>query len=229
MPLAKRNKDQVWIAPSLLAADFAHLAEQIAMVENAGADLLHLDVMDGHFVPNLTIGPALVKSIRAVSKLPFDAHLMITDPLKYAPAFAQAGADNITFHAELSEDLPKMAKEIASLGVSVGVSINPETPAETIFSVLDHVDLVLVMSVHPGFGGQKFMPEVLHKVKVLAQRMRPNQWLQIDGGIDRVTITKASQAGVNCFVAGVSVFRADDPSVAIAEMRKNAAETDCQD
>jgi ribulose-phosphate 3-epimerase len=217
--LSKRTDNSIWIAPSLLSADFAHLADQIKLVERAGADLLHLDVMDGHFVPNLTIGPPVVKSIRAVTKLPFDVHLMITDPLEYAPRFAQAGADSITFHVEAMPDAKAAARQIASLGVSVGVSINPETPAESIFDVLEDVDLVLVMSVHPGFGGQEFMPEVLEKVKALRQRMRPDQWLQIDGGIDPRTIGQASAAGANCFVAGVAIFRADDSPAEIRKLR----------
>ncbi len=223
MALKKRTAEDIWIAPSLLAADFARLAEEIRAVERSGADLLHLDVMDGHFVPNLTFGPGLVKNIRAVSKLPFDVHLMITDPLKYAPKFAQAGADNITFHAECcSCDLRGAAKQIRELGVSVGVVISPETPAEVIFDVLEEVDLVLVMSVHPGFGGQKFMPNVLEKVKALRERMRADQWLEIDGGVDANTIGQAAEAGVNCFVAGVAVFRADDPAKAIRDMKEIA-------
>lgn len=221
MALPKRNND-MWIAPSLLSADFSRLAEQINMVAQAGADLIHLDVMDGHFVPNLTIGPPVVKSIRAVTDLPFDAHLMITDPLKYAPRFAEAGADNITFHAEACPDQRSVARQLASLGVSVGVSINPETPAETIFDVLDCVDLVLIMSVHPGFGGQAFMPEVLEKVKTLHQRMRPDQWLEIDGGINAQTIARAASAGVNCFVAGAAIFGADDPPQALRDIRNQA-------
>ena len=221
MALPKRNND-IWIAPSILSADFARLAEQIDMVARVGADLIHLDVMDGHFVPNLTIGPPVVKSIRAVTNLPFDAHLMITDPLQYAPRFAEVGVDNITFHAEVCPDKRAVARELASLGVSVGVSINPETPAENIFDVLDCVDLVLIMSVHPGFGGQAFMPEVLEKVKVLRQRMRPDQWLEIDGGINLQTICQAASAGVNCFVAGAAVFGADDPRQTLGEMKKQA-------
>ena len=220
--LNKRTDNDIWIAPSLLSADFARLADQIQLIEQAGADMLHLDIMDGHFVPNLTIGPPLIKSIRAASKLPFDAHLMITDPLKYAPRFAEAGVDNITFHAEAMPDGKAAARQIASLGVSVGVSINPETPAETIFDILNEVDLVLVMSVHPGFSGQKFMPEVLEKVEALRQRMRPDQWLQIDGGIDSTTVGRASGAGANCFVAGSAVFGSNDPAKAVQDLESAA-------
>jgi ribulose-phosphate 3-epimerase len=220
--LNKRKDKDIWIAPSLLSADFAHLADQIQLIEHAGAGMLHLDVMDGHFAPNLTIGPPLVKSIRSVAKMPFDAHLMVTDPLKFAPPFAKAGADLITFHAEATPDGKAAARQIISLGVSVGVSISPDTPAETIFDVLDEVHLVLVMSVHPGFGGQKFMPEVLEKVKALRQRMRPEQWLQIDGGIDSTTVGPAAAAGANCFVAGSAVFGTDDPAKGIEDIRAAA-------
>ena len=221
MALPKRAND-IWIAPSVLSADFGHLAQQLEMVSRAGADLIHLDVMDGHFVPNLTIGPAVVKSIRGVTDLPFDAHLMITDPLKYAPRFAEVGADNITFHAEVVSDSVSVAREIAGLGVSVGISINPETPVETIFDALEHIDLVLIMSVHPGFGGQAFMPEALEKIKILRRRMGPDQWLEIDGGINLQTIGQASSAGVNCFVAGAAIFGADDPARALQNMRATA-------
>ena len=220
--LAKRKGNDICIAPSLLSADFARLADQIQLIAQAGAGLLHLDVMDGHFAPNLTIGPPLVKSIRSVTKMPFDAHLMITDPLKFAPHFAKVGVDSITFHAEAMSDSKAAAREIASLGISVGVSINPDTPAETIFDLLDDVDLVLVMSVFPGFGGQKFMPEVLAKVTALRQRMRPQQWLQIDGGIDSTTVVQAAAAGANCFVAGSAVFGADDPAKAIKDIASAA-------
>ena len=221
--LDKRKDNGICIAPSLLSADFNHLADQIQLIDQAGAGMLHLDIMDGHFVPNLTFGPSVVKCIRPVTKMSFDAHLMVTDPLKYAPPFAKAGADCITFHAETVPDGKAAARQIASLGVSVGVSINPDTPAETIFDVLEYVDLVLVMSVHPGFSGQKFMPEVLEKVKALHQRMRPQQWLQIDGGIDSTTVGRAAAAGANCFVAGSAVFGDDDPAKAIRNIAATAS------
>ena len=220
--LDKRKDKEILIAPSLLSADFARLADQIQLVEQAGAGLLHLDVMDGHFAPNLTIGPPLIKSIRSVTRMPFDAHLMITDPLKFAPRFAECGADSITFHAEAMPDGKAAARAIAAAGVSVGVSINPDTPAETIFDLLDDVDLVLVMSVHPGFSGQKFIPEVLKKVEALHQRMRPDQWLQIDGGISTATVGAAAAAGANCFVAGSAVFGADDPAKAVQDIASAA-------
>jgi len=205
--LNKRKDNDIWIAPSLLSADFAHLADQIQLIEQAGADLLHLDVMDGHFAPNLTFGPPLVKSIRSVTKMPFDAHLMVSDPLKFAPPFAEAGSDLTTFHAEAIPD--GKAKAVAR---------------QTIFDVLDEVHLVLVMSVHPGFSGQKFMPEVLEKVEALRQRMRPEQWLQIDGGIDSTTVGPAAAAGANCFVAGSAVFGTDDPAKAIQNIKSAAEE-----
>ena len=222
--LKKRKENEVCIAPSLLSADFARLAEQIELVEQAGARMLHLDIMDGHFVPNLTFGPSVVKCIRPVTKISFDAHLMIADPLKFAPPFAKAGADCITFHAETVTDSKAAAKEISSLGVSVGVTINPDTPAETIFDLLDDVDMVLVMSVYPGFSGQKFIPEALDKVKALRQRMRPDQWLQIDGGIDAQTVVPAAAAGANCFVAGSAVFGAPDPAKAVQDIMAVAKE-----
>ena len=222
--LNKRQEKEICIAPSLLSADFAQLTEQIQLVQRAGARMLHLDIMDGHFAPNLTFGPSVVKCIRSVAKMPFDVHLMITDPLKYAEPFAKAGADCITFHAETVTDGKAAAKEIASLGVSVGVTINPDTPAETIFDLLDDVDMVLVMSVYPGFSGQKFIPEALDKVKALHQRMRPDQWLQIDGGIDVSTVVPAAAAGANCFVAGSAVFGAADPAKAIRDIKSVAEE-----
>lgn len=210
---------RVRIAPSLLAADFARLHEQVALVEQAGAEVLHLDVMDGHFVPNISFGVPVIKSLRSRSKLFFDAHLMITEPQRYAEAFAKAGCELITFHIEVTSDPAEVVRHIRGLGRYVGVSLNPTTPPEAIDAIVEQVDLVLVMSVWPGFGGQKFMAEVLPKVASLRKRLRPDQRLEIDGGIDAMTIAHASQAGADTFVAGTAVFGIPDPRAALLELR----------
>lgn len=214
------------IAPSLLSADFGHVARQIAAVEAAGADLLHLDVMDGHFVPNLSLGVPVVASVRKHTALPLDVHLMITDPAKYAPAFAAAGASLITFHIEVADEPKALIRQIRNLGVKVGVSLNPGTPAEALLDIIDQVDLVLVMTVWPGFGGQQFMGECVEKIGVLAQRMRSNQWLEVDGGIDPQTAPRVVAAGADTLVAGSAVFSQPDPGLAVRTLRA-AAEQAC--
>jgi ribulose-phosphate 3-epimerase len=186
---------------------------------------LHLDVMDGHFVPNISFGVPVIESLRPHTKLFFDAHLMITDPLKYAEAFVRAGVDNITFHIEVAPEPQKVVEHIRSLGATVGVCLNPTTSASAIKSIIDEVDIVLVMSVWPGFGGQKFMPEVLPKVTEIRERLAPHQRLEIDGGIDAETAGPAAEAGADTFVAGTSVFHAPDPVEAMRMLRERAIAT----
>jgi len=210
------------IAPSLLAADFARLEEQVACVERAGARVLHLDVMDGHFVPNISFGPPVIALLRKRTKLFFDAHLMIEEPKRYAEAFVQAGCEHITFHIEITKEPAAVIEHIRGLGVSVGICLNPTTPASAIEPVLSEVDLVLVMSVWPGFGGQSFIRDVLPKVRELRHQLREDQRLEIDGGVDMETIGEAAEAGADTFVAGTAVFGAKDPAKAFAELREKA-------
>ena len=206
------------IAPSLLAADFSRLAESVAVVEDAGASVLHLDIMDGHFVPNISFGVPVIASLRKRTKLFFDAHLMIADPLKYAEAFVKAGCDHITFHIEATETPERVVEHIKGLGVSVGVSLNPTTPASTIEAIIADIDMVLIMSVWPGFGGQSFIGDVLTRVRTLSRRLGAHQRLEIDGGIDKRTIGAAAEAGADTFVAGTAVFGQSDPAAAMNEL-----------
>jgi ribulose-phosphate 3-epimerase len=210
------------VAASLLSADFSDLRNEIASVERGGADWLHLDVMDGHFVPNITFGPFIVEAIKKVSKLPLDAHLMITDPLKYAPEFAKAGADYITIHAEVIDDLPSALRQIKELGVKVGLSVNPETPLDKAIPAIGDVDLFLVMSVHPGFGGQKFMSEALDKVRQLSDLEKEGKTkaiISIDGGINPETSRLAREAGAEVLVAGAAIFKHNDRAAQIKAIR----------
>jgi ribulose-phosphate 3-epimerase len=212
------------IAPSLLAADFARLGDEVRSVEAGGADWLHLDVMDGHFVPNLTFGPFVCAAIDKVASRPLDVHLMITDPWRYADAFLDAGADCLTFHVEVADkgDARALLRRIRARGAKAGLSLQPDTPAEALRPFVGELDLVLVMSVFAGFGGQKFLPEVLPKVAAL-RAMGFDGEVAIDGGIGPGTIAAAAMAGVNVFVAGTAVFGASDRAARIAELRALAA------
>jgi ribulose-phosphate 3-epimerase len=215
----------VEILPSILAADFARLGEQIAQVERGGATMLHLDVMDGHFVPNLTIGPPVVASIRKITRLTLDVHLMITDPDKYAPIFIDAGADQVIVHQEACKNLDGTLREIQRAGARAGVVINPATPVAAIEEVLGLADYVLVMSVNPGFGGQQFIPYTLDKVRRLDALRRERRLafpIEIDGGIDKKTIVDAVRAGCDWIVTGSSIFHTPDPTAAVAELREAA-------
>lgn len=216
------HADRVLVAPSILSASFARLGEEIAAVEDAGADWLHVDVMDGRFVPNITIGPPVVKSIRKVTKLPLDCHLMIVEPERYVDAFAEAGADTITIHVEACTHLHRTLQHIRSLGKRAGVTMNPSTPEDAIEYVLDVVDQVLVMSVNPGFGGQSMIPSQLKKVanirKMIDDRKLPID-LEIDGGMNPETAKQAVEAGARVLVAGSAVFDSKDYKAAIAAIR----------
>ena len=198
------------LAPSIIASDFAHIADEVAAIESAGADWIHVDVMDGHFVPTITIGPLFVQSLKRVAKLPLDAHLMISEPEKHIEAFAKAGINNITVHVETCPDLPHIIEKIKSLGCTAGVTLNPATPASSLEPALPLVDLVLVMSVVPGYSGQKFMPEMIAKVGEVRARLdalHSHAHIEVDGGIDEETLPLMKKAGANVFVAGNAVFK----------------------
>lgn len=212
------------IAPSILAADFARLADESAAVE--GADWLHVDVMDNHFVHNLTIGLPVVESLLKVTDIPMDCHLMIENPQRWAPPYAEAGAYNVTFHAEATDDPVSVARDIRAAGAKAGLSVKPGTPIEPYLEILREFDTLLVMSVEPGFGGQKFIAEVLPKVGTVRRLVDAGELtivIEIDGGINADTIEAAAEAGVDCFVAGSAVYSADDPAVAVEALRKQAA------
>lgn len=210
------------IAPSILSADFSKLGEEIQDVERGGADWIHIDVMDGHFVPNITIGPLIVEAVRPVTKLPLDVHLMIEEPDQYIEQFAKAGADYITVHVEACRHLHRTIQLIRSHGVKPGVVLNPHTPIETIQHVLEDIDLVLFMTVNPGFGGQKFIPTVVPKVKQLSELIRERNLsieIEIDGGITSETIGQCVEAGATVFVAGSAIYNQTDRPAAIQNIR----------
>ncbi|WP_347487920.1 ribulose-phosphate 3-epimerase [Desulfoscipio sp. XC116] len=213
----------VKIAPSILSADFAVLGEQVRIVEEAGADILHIDVMDGHFVPNITIGPLVVRALRPLSGLVFDVHLMIENPDRYINDFADAGADIITVHAETCTHLHRTLEKIKQAGKKAGLALNPATPPGGLDYVLPFLDLLLVMTVNPGFGGQSFIRQMLPKIQWISRyikEQKPAVWLEVDGGINAETACSAVEAGADVLVAGSAIFGAADPSAAIRALRE---------
>ena len=216
------------IAPSILSADFTRLGEEVKSVEQAGADYIHIDVMDGHFVPNITIGPMIVRAVRQVTDLPLDVHLMISNPDFFVEAFVEAGADMITVHAEAVNHLHRSIQYIRKAGARPAVSLNPASPLQMIEYVLDDLSMVLLMTVNPGFGGQAFIPEVIPKIESLREMIDKRGLdieLQVDGGIDPQTIGPVSAAGANVFVAGSAIFHSDDYAETIRLMREGMVES----
>jgi len=213
------------INPSILAADFVNMERDLARI--ASADLVHVDVMDNHFVPNLTFGPQMVGRIQDVSAIPLDVHLMIDDPERWAPGYAELGAASVTFHVEASSDPVALARRLRDRGARAGIALKPGTEPDPYLELLDEFDQVLVMTVEPGFGGQSFMPETMPKLRRLRDAVTArglDVWLQVDGGITEETIATAAESGADTFVAGSAVFRSDDPSAMIAVLRERAAE-----
>ena len=218
----------VEILPSILAADFARLADEIAKVEPAGIRMLHVDVMDGHFVPNITLGPPVVKAIRKVTKLTLDCHFMITNPDDFIGPFVEAGADQISVHQEACPHLDRTLRTIQSEGARAGVVLNPATPISWLDHVLDKLDMVLIMSVNPGFGGQTFIGEALNKIRLVRERVERSGrdiWIQVDGGVKIDNIGQIARAGADAFVAGSAIFKSTDYAATIAAMRAEVAKS----
>lgn len=210
------------IAPSILSADFSNLSQQIRLTEIGGADWIHCDVMDGHFVPNITIGPIIVKAARKCTKLPIDAHLMIKNPDKYLEAFADAGANYISVHVEEVFHLNRTVNRIKELGCKAGVVVNPATPIHSIIDIAEYIDLLLIMTVNPGFGGQKFITNSIRRIEEavnLRKKSNLNFLIEIDGGVNKETVAEAKNAGVDVFVAGSAIFSADNITAATAELK----------
>ena len=214
---------QQLVSPSILASDFSRLGEEVRSLDESGADMIHIDVMDGHFVPNITLGAPVVKALRRHTTLPFDVHLMISDPLTYAPDFIKAGADLVCFHLESDADAEKTIDTILSLGAKAAVALKPKTPAEAAFPYLHKLSMVLVMTVEPGFGGQSFMEDQLEKIRALREECEKRGLamdVEVDGGITDRTASLCREAGANVFVAGSYVFRADDRAKAIRSLKR---------
>jgi ribulose-phosphate 3-epimerase len=211
------------IAPSILSADFSRLAEEVRAVEKAGADVIHVDVMDGHFVPNITIGPLVVQGLKKLTSLPLDVHLMIENPERYVEVFAQAGSDWITIHAEVCPNLKRMIRKVRQLNARPGIVLKPATPLKTLFPVLDDIDLVLLMSVNPGFGGQSFIPATLKKIERLRKIVDQNRYpleIEVDGGVKVENIREVSMAGGDIFVVGTGIFKTENYEETIRKLRQ---------
>jgi ribulose-phosphate 3-epimerase len=216
------------LAPSILSADFARLGDEVRRVEEAGADLIHFDVMDGHFVPNISIGIPVMESLGKVTKVPLDAHLMISEPEKYVEQFVKAGASSVSVHSEVCPDIPKIARLIRSAGARASIGINPETPADRVLAYADQIDMILVMSVHPGFGGQEFIPSAFEKLRYIRKELERRGLaldVEIDGGVKLDNIAEVKAAGANVFVSGSGIFGHADYAHIMDEMRRSVGRT----